>query len=187
MRKHVSEKRKNHMAQHKWTVAALTLPLVLGTAAAFAQGNVSDQDKHFLQELTKDSNYEIKTAQLALQKSSSQDVKAYANMLIHDHTGLERQISKIDTAEKITPESAGSMTIADHAKYDEMKLLSGESFDKTFIKGLLKGNDEIQKDEKSEAADSTVRTIKELAKRSAELDTKHADKAKELAQAHNIK
>ena len=50
----------------------------------------------------------------------------------------------------------------------------------------MKGNDEIQKDEKSEAADSQMAAVKRLAAHSAALDTKHAEKAKELATAHKV-
>ena len=167
-------------------IVGIVLPLVLGAGVALAQSNPSEQDKHFLKELTQDSNYEIKTAQMALEKSKSQDVKTYATMLIHDHTELKRQISKVDVAAKITPETAGSMTLADHTKYNELKLLSGDTFDKSFIKGLVKGNDEIQKDEKAEATESSLPSVKNLATRSAELDTKHSEKAKALAQAHNV-
>ena len=170
------------------TKAALALGmfLALHTGAVHAQGAPSDGDKKFLKELTEDSTFAIETAKLALQKSPSQDVKAYATMLVHDHTALLRQIHTIDTTAKIKPESAGSMTVADHAKYGELKLLSGETFDKSYLKGLARGNDEIQKDEQAVAANSSVASIKRLAQHSAELDTKHSDKAKQLAKTHTI-
>ena len=171
------------------TVAAMLLPMVLGVGKAIAQAGgrgPTDQDKHFLTEIAQDSNYEIKTGQLALKKSQSADVKAYATMLIHDHTQLKQQIRVADTAASVTLSGADSLSIADRASYTKLELLSGDSFDQAYIKGLIKGNDEIQKDEKAVAADSAVPAVKKLAAHSAALDTKHAEKAKELAAAHKV-
>ena len=168
---------------------AMMLPVALGASMAVAQtpgGSASDQDKKFLKELDQDSNFEIKTAQLALKKSNSADVKQYAKMLIHDHTQLKQKIKAADGVANITPESAGSLSLSDRATYSKLELLSGDTFDTSYIKGLVKGNEDIVKDEKSEAADSTVPTIKAVAVRGAELDTKHAEKAKQLAQAHGV-
>ena len=169
-------------------VAAMLLPMAMGSGHMLAQAGSgpTDQDKHFLTEIAQDSNYEIKTGQLALQKSQSADVKAYATMLIHDHTQLKQQIKEADAAASVTPSSADSLALSDRASYTKLQLLSGDRFDQAYIKGLVKGNDAIQKDEKAEAADSPMPAVKKLAARSAALDAKHAEKAKELATAHKV-
>ncbi len=163
----------------------LMLALALGTGLAKAQtSNASTQDKKFLHDLGEDSNFEIQSAQLALKKSPSVDVKEYARMIISDHTRLKQQLAAADKTAGVSPTSG--MSVTDHAELEKLKLLSGKSFDESYIKGLVKGNEDIQKMEKSETSDSTVAPIKSLAQRSAEIDTKHADKAKQLAGAHNI-
>ena len=68
------------------------------TYTAVGQTTASDGDKHFLEEISQESNYEIKTSQLALQKSKSADIRQYATMVLHDHTALKQQISLADTA-----------------------------------------------------------------------------------------
>ncbi len=168
--------------------AGLVAAMVLGAGVAMGQAaaGVSDQDTHFLKEIDQDSNYEIETAKLALKKSASADIKQYATMLIHDHTQLKQQIKTADGVAKVTPVSATSMSLSDKASFEKLKLMKGDSFDKAYIKGLVKGNEAIQKDEKSEAADSSVPAVKKLATHSAAMDTKHADKAKQLAQAHGV-
>ena len=168
------------------TTTTIMLALTLGTSLATAQSNssVSDQDKKFLHDLGEDSNFEIQSAQLALRKSQSADVKEYAHMIIADHTRLKQQLASADKTAGLSP--TNGMSISDHAELEKLKLLSGKSFDDSYIKGLVKGNEDIQKMEKSEASDSTVVPIKSLAQHSADIDTKHADKAKQLAQAHNL-
>ena len=167
--------------------AALALALAWGTTIASAQGTAaSSQDTQFLQDLAQDSNYEIGTSQLALQKSQSADVKQYASMVIHDHKQLKRKIQSADRATNLTPTPATSMTSDDQTAYDSLKGLSGNDFDQAYIKQLIKGNDKIEKEEKSEASDSGVPSVKNLATQSAAIDSKHAEKAKQLAQAHNV-
>ncbi len=156
----------------------------LGVGAAHAQ--TSAQDKTFLDDTAKDTNYEIKTGQLALHKSSSADVKQYATMVVHDHTALKPQIRTADAAAKVQMPGPDSLTVSDRASYTELEVLSGELFDKAYIKGLVKGNQQAVDESKSEASDSTVPAVKALAKRRLALDTKHTEAAKKLAQAHGI-
>ena len=165
--------------------AALALAFALGIGSAHAQA-ASDQDKHFLDDTAKDSNYEIKTGQLALQKSQSADVKTYATMVIHDHTALKQQIKLADTAAQVKPTDETSMSISDDASYAKLKLLSGDSFDKAYIQGLIKGNEQSLKDGKAEVAATTVPAIKTLAQHRVTLDTKHTQKAGQLAIAHHV-
>ncbi len=166
------------------TASALALTATLGSGVAHAQA--TDQDKAFLKDTAQDTNFEIKTGQLALQKSKSADVKQYATMLIRDHTQLKTQIRAADTAAKAKPEDAGSMSVSDNARYLELKVLSGDTFDKEYIKGLVKGNADAVQKTKDEAANSTVPAVKKLAQRRVDLDTKHTEKARALAQAHKI-
>ena len=164
------------------TLALLTISL--GTVAAKAQA--TDQDKAFLKDTVEDSNYEIKTGRLALQKSSSADIKQYATMLIHDHTLLKQQAIAAETAAHVKPESAGSMSVSDNAEYLKLKLLSGDTFNESYIKTLVKGNQEAVDKTKAEASDSKIPAVKKLAEHRNALDTKHTEKAKQLATAHHI-
>ena len=167
-----------------WTgIAALALTLGVGTVAA---QQATTQDKDFLKNTAQDSNYEIKTAQLALGKSSSADVKTYARMLIQDHTALKRQTRQAAVSAHVEPVSGDGMSLSDDASYAKLKLLSGKSFEDSYIKGLTKGNEEAINNAKSEASGSSVPAIKKLAEHRVALDTKHAEKARQLAQAHGV-
>ena len=159
------------------------MALVLGSGVARAQA--TSQDKDFLKTTAEDTNYEIKTGQLALKKSQSADVKAYAQMIISDHTALKPRIVAAENAAKVTPEGADSLSVSDRAAYTKLELLSGKTFDESYIKSLIKGNQEAVNQTKAEAG-SSIPAVKALAQRRAALDTKHTEKAKELAKAHGI-
>ena len=170
--------------RNKATAALLALTLAMGVGVAQAQA--TDGDKEFLKDTAQDSAFEIRSGELALQKSSSPDVKAYAEMVIRDHHQLEQQVKSTDAAVNVTPPSPGSMAVGDDARYAELKVLSGESFDKAYIKGLLKGNQESMNHARSEVAGTAVPAIKSLAEHRLALDTKHTRRAEALAQAHHI-
>ena len=166
-------------------VVTTVMAVAMGTGLAQAQ-QASSQDKDFLKSTAEDTNYEIKTGQLALKKSQSADVKAYAHMLISDHTALKPQITAADNAAKVAPIEIGSMSVSDRASYTKLELLSGKTFDESYIKSLVKGNEEAVNQTKAEVSGSSIPAVKKLAERRAALDTKHTEKAKELAKAHGI-
>ena len=166
--------------------AALVLLLGAGVAQAQTGSGASSEDKQFLKNTEQDSNYEIKTGQLALQKSKSADVKQYANMLIQDHTKLKQETALASRAAKVDAPSPTDMSISDTASYTKMKLFSGGSFDESYIKGLVKGNADSLKEAKSEADTSTVPAVKKLAAHRVSLEAKHTQKAEQLAAAHHI-
>ena len=171
------------------TAAAIMLPLTLGTGSAqTAAGHAaaSTQDTQFLGDLAQDSNFEIKTSKLALQNSKSPDVKRYATMVIHDHTMLEQKIKGADRSAKRTATPPTDMASNDQSTYENLKGLKGDAFDQAYIKELIKGNDHIQQEEKSEASDSTLPPVKNLAIQSVSIDTKHSEAAKKLAQTHHV-
>lgn len=176
--------------KHLRTIAPAIIAFSLAVTPSFARAQsstqVSSQDKQYLEEIAQDSNYEMKTSQLALQKSQSLDVKEYARMVNHDHTNLKGQIRTVDGKVGVEMPSADSMSIADKAKLVELKALSGKAFDDAYIKGLVKGNAQSVKDAKDEAGSTSVAALKALAERNIQLDEKHTGKANQLAKVHHV-
>ncbi len=178
--------------RNRWSIrAAAPLMLAVAAGSAWAQasgtaGTASSQDTQFLQDFGKDSNFEIATSRLALARSPSEDVKHYASMVIHDHTALKVELRSADRTAGVTPVGPSSMTDEEQNTYSKLKGLRGNDFDQAYIQELVKGNDQIEQEEKSEASDSALPTVKQLAVRSGATDKKHAENAKQLAKAHNV-
>src|ERR1700734_888188 len=85
------------------------IPLILGVAAlcscsaAFAQSSptpdqarTAHQDTKFLENANQGSVDEIELAQLALKKSSDDDVKAFAQKMVQDHSKLLDDMKPFD-------------------------------------------------------------------------------------------
>ena len=178
------------MTKQGWSrLAACLMAAGLTMASGPVHGQASkasDADKQFLQDFARDTNFEIATSQLALNKAHSADVKQYASMVLHDHEQLRVSTRSTDHAAGVPPVSSTSMTEEEQSMYGKLKGLSGDEFEKSYIQELVKGNDEIEKQEKSEASDSQLAPVKALAQKAADTDQKHASKAKDLAKAHHI-
>jgi len=74
---------------------------------------------------------EIKLAQLAKQKSSSEDIKEYADVVIASHTDALKELSDRAGQDRTLETTTASMDTQNHAKY--LSPLSGAKFDQEFI------------------------------------------------------
>ncbi|SFS20609.1 putative membrane protein [Granulicella pectinivorans] len=115
--------------------AAAGLSLVLGLGTALAQDTTSD-DKKFLADAAQGNLYEINLAKLALQKSGDTNVKMFASKMIKDHEMLIASMKPLDR--KLGVKEPTGPSIADRAKYEELKLKSGISFDRAYVEAMVK-------------------------------------------------
>jgi len=79
---------------------------------------------------------DINQAKLALKKTSSQQVKDFANQMISDHTGLEKSVNDLAKKLGVTPEdSPTSKQLKQQAADESKKLrsLSGKAFDQEYV------------------------------------------------------
>ena len=144
----------------------------------------SMQDKMFLKEATQGSNFEIQAAQLALQKSTSGDVKQFAQMMIADHTKLNEEMKPVAMQAQVTPPSGISKK--DKAIYAKLQGLSGDAFDQAYIKDMVKDHTEDLKAFKTEASNGQLPEEKTAAGQGARVVQTHLEHAKQLAQAHHV-
>ena len=83
------------------------------------------QDKMFLRSAAEGGIAEVKLGQLAAQKGSSDDVKAFGQKMVDDHTKLNLDIARIaDSMGVMLPKS---MNKEDQAEYDKLNALDRKS------------------------------------------------------------
>jgi len=78
----------------------------------------------------------IDAGNLALQKSSSKDVKAFAKTMVRDHTGVNQAAVDLVHKLNVTPESnatSDSLKKGGDENLAKLKALSGKAFDKAYI------------------------------------------------------
>lgn len=123
------------MGSNKFVAAVLAGMVALGTAGVVRADSVSD-DKKFIADSAQGSLAEINFAKLALQKSQDKNIRAFATKMIKDHEMLIASMKPF--AAKLDEKLPSGPPLLDKAKYEELKLKSGTSFDRAYVEAMVK-------------------------------------------------
>jgi putative membrane protein len=94
------------------------------------------QDKMFLRKAAEGGIAEVKLGELAAQKAGSDEVKAFAQKMVEDHTKMNNDMAQIaDSMGVMMPKT---MNKDDQAEYDKLKGLSGNDFDIEYLTYMVK-------------------------------------------------
>lgn len=163
------------------------------TATVFLCGQVglsqnttsaSSSDKKFVVSALQGGNAEVKLGQLAAQKGSSEDVKQFGQKMVDDHTKLGDQMKQIAQQQGISaPEGLSGK---DKALETKLNSLSGDEFDKAYIKAMVKDHQKDLSEFKKEASSGNDTSIKDAASQGAQVISEHLQMAEQMAQKHNV-
>ncbi len=172
-------------------VAAMALTLGLGTAMAqtgtgsgmnstsgMGSSQASSMDKTFLMKATQGSNFEIQTAQLALQKSNNDQVKQFAQMMIDDHNKLNDQMKPVAAEAGVQPPTG--ISAKDQKIYDKLQGMSGTAFDKAYMQVMVADHKEDLKEFKLEASNGQLASEKSAASQGSQVVDMHLQKAEQI-------
>ncbi|WP_446741994.1 DUF4142 domain-containing protein [Silvibacterium acidisoli] len=127
-------------------LAIISLSVTIGARAQ------SDDDKKFLATAAQSGVNEIKLSQLAEEKASNADVKAFAHKMVVEHKRLSAQMKPFVTEWSIAPPTDLD---DDHKKeYAKLNGLSGGDFDKEYIDEMVSDHATALRDFTSEAKDT---------------------------------
>jgi len=128
-------------------LAAAVVPALLTVSLAFAQ---DEQAKSFLTEAIEGNLAEVQMGQLAQKLATTQDLRAFGQMLEQDHTVANQKARAAATAMQVKPPTQpNSKQKADH---DRLSKLIGLEFDEQFAEHMVMDHKEdIQKYEKAAA------------------------------------
>jgi putative membrane protein len=116
----------------KRMIAAL---MIAAPLAAFAASN---PDAAFYKNAAEAGIAEVEAGKLAQDKGGSQQVKDFGAMMVTDHSAANDKLKALASSKDITlPSSSSVGQMANKAKLD---VLSGDTFDKSYIKGQLKAH-----------------------------------------------
>ncbi|HWH87584.1 MAG TPA: DUF4142 domain-containing protein [Pseudomonas sp.] len=141
---------------------ALAVALTTAMGSAFAA-----TDNDFVDNAAAGGIAEIETSKLALQKSPSADIKAFAKQMITDHTKANEELKKIAQANDI--EVPDDTTLVKQAK-EKILDMRDESFDAAYANNQVKAHEE------------TIELFKKQANTVTDDKTKGATELKAFAQ-----
>lgn len=170
-----------------FTLRHLTLAIALSTSMGTAFAATSND---FVDNAAAGGIAEIETSRLALEKSSSADIKAFANMMITAHSKANDELAAL--AKKNDIEVPDSTTLVKQAK-EKILDLRDESFDAAYANNQVKAHEdtiELFKKEANTVTDDKVKgatDLKGFAQKMLPALEKHLDMAKKLQAAHPSK
>lgn len=158
--------------------------LALFTGAAAVGQAPSEQDKHWVHDAIEGGNGEVELGHLAQRKGNSDDVRRFGQHMVEDHTKLGMQVKAVAAKTGVNAPSgtaAGAM-----ATKAELEVLSGDAFDKAYIKAMVKDHRDDLEAFQKEADGGTNPQIREAAKKGAQVVQSHLQMAEQIARNHNV-
>jgi putative membrane protein len=117
-----------------------TLALLVSLAAGSLATAADTTGDQFIKEAIQGNLAEVKVGQLAQEKGASQGVKDFGNTLVTDHQTANEHATEAAQQMSVTPPDKPGLK--QEAVYKKLSMLSGEHFDREFIKSMVKDHQE---------------------------------------------
>jgi putative membrane protein len=116
-------------------VAALAISAVPALAASSKHAKKAMTDQSFEKEAAIGGMEEVELGNLAKQKASSGDVKQFGERMVTDHSKANDQLKQV--AQQKNVQLPTSLDAKHQAVVDRLAKLSGDSFDKAYMRAML--------------------------------------------------
>jgi putative membrane protein len=167
---------------HRLIACAATCMLVFGFAfgatAQEASSTPAPADGTFMKHAAADGLAEIQMGKLALQKSSSEDVKKFASRIVADHTKANEDLKTVAQAHQvILPAAPGEE--AQHMAAT-LQARDGASFDAAWANAMVQDHQKAVASFSTAAGDADAADVKAFAKRTLPTLEAHLELARQL-------
>lgn len=141
-------------------------------------------DKMFVRHVQRRGMAQVELGQLAIQKSSSDDVKTFAQRIVEDRSRLNEQFSHLAQSMQLnTPKKISKKNQELLAK---LQSLNGSDFDKEYVKVMLKENREEDMAFLRESQNAASSKLKAIATQAEAMIHEHKVMAENLAKTVNV-
>ena len=137
-------------------------------------------DKAFVKKALEGNLAEVQMGQLALQKSSDDQVKQFAQRMVDDHGKMLDQLKPAAQAMGVkVPDGPSKGTMK---SMDKMKGLSGDAFDQAYIKDMVKDHKKDSSEFKQEVQSTQNPQLKQLVTEASQTIDSHLQQIQQMAQ-----
>ena len=158
----------------KLGAALVALVLVLGVSCTKTGSNLATADQDFMLAAAQGGMAEVKLGELAAQKGTRDDVKAFGQLMVKDHTAINGDLKALAAQKNVT--LPGAMDAEHQAMVDKMVPLAGAEFDDAYIAGMISDHQEDVKAFKAEADATKDADIKSFVEKSLPVLTGHLER-----------
>ena len=128
---------------------------------------------------------EVELGQLAQQKATNPTVKDFGAMMVTDHTAANDKLKAVAAAKQVSlPDSPSLMQKASKKKLD---MMSGDSFDKSYVKSMIEDHKADIKQFQKEATQGKDPEVKAFAVATLPTLKVHLQKIQSIASSAGIK
>jgi putative membrane protein len=152
-------------------LASATLGMTLLAAGLFitvpranAAITVSMADKNFILAAAQGGMTEVKLGELAAQNGKRDDVKAFGQMMVKDHTAINDDLKALAAQKGVT--LPDSLDAKHQGMVDKMAALTGSEFDDAYIASMIKAHKNDAKAFKAVSAETQDADIKSFVDKS---------------------
>jgi putative membrane protein len=160
----------------------LCIALALPLAASAAD---STPDASFYKKAAEGGMAEVELGRLAQERSSNASVREFGGMMVTDHTAANEKLKAIAASKDVKLPSSPSM--GQMATKTKLQVLSGDSFDKSYIKGMIEDHEEDIKEFKKEAMSGQDPEAKAYAAATLPTLQKHLKRIQQIAASAGVK
>jgi putative membrane protein len=137
-----------------------------------------EQDSYFLNKAAAGGMSEVAMGKLALEKSSNEDVKKFAQKMVDDHTAMGQDVQTV--AKGMNVNLPDGLMGGDKKEYAKLQTLSGPAFDKEYMAYMVKDHKKDLADFKSENASTQNPQIKDLTAKGEAVIQGHLETAEKI-------
>jgi putative membrane protein len=149
--------------------------------AAVPPVSQQQMDKKFVQGALQGGMAEVALGKLALEKSSNEDVKKFAQRMVDDHTKLGEDMKPV--AEQLGVAMPTDLSRKDKALEAKLQGLSGAQFDKAYVKAMVKDHQKDLQEFQHEAQSAVTPAVKEAAQKGAPIIQSHLEEIQQIAKS----
>jgi putative membrane protein len=141
-------------------------------------------DKVFLRKAAEGGIAEVKLGQLAAQKAGSDEVKAFGQKMVDDHTKLNDEMALV--ADSMGVRLPKTIAKDDQAEYDKLNALSGNDFDIEYLTFMVRDHHKDLHEFRLEAASPTDPALHDAVTKGESVIREHTIMVDKLARAKGV-
>ena len=163
-------------------MSLLSVLILFGACAQMAgratPDTLREKEALFMQETAMAGVAEVQLGQLALQRSSSEEVKQFADAIVNDHTVADQQLRNL--AEKKNVNLPVQPNEEHRTVADRLSRLKGSAFDRQYISAMVKNHQKTVDRFTEQAEQGQDPELKAFADRNLPILQQHLDHARVL-------
>ena len=152
---------------------------VKNVSTAAETSSLTSGDREFVEKAAAGGTAEVELGQVAVKNAKSPDVKKFGQRMIDDHTKAGKELSSLASSKGITPPA--KLEAKDQATLDRLSKLSGDQFDKAYMKDMVDDHEKDVAEFQKQANGKGDPLVKAFASKTLPTLEEHLQMAKSIA------